>query len=78
FFVLAAKKYRTSVLRKSLSSKKLQVVMKLPATFMIKYLKKRIKNKWLLIILPFLFFLIKGLIWLAIFYGLWDVIKSAI
>ena len=35
------------------------------------------KNKWMLIILPFLFFLIKGLIWLAIFYGLWDVIKSA-
>jgi hypothetical protein len=48
----------------------------LHATFMIKYLKKRIKNKWLLIVIPFLFFLIKGLIWLAIFYGLWDVIKG--
>jgi len=46
------------------------------ATSMINYLKKRIKNKWLLIVVPFLFFLIKGLIWLAIFYGLWDLIKS--
>ena len=51
--------------------------MRLLVIFMIKFLKKRIKNKWMLIILPFLFFLIKGLIWLAIFYGLWDVIKSA-
>jgi hypothetical protein len=48
----------------------------LPVTSMINYLKKRIKNKWLLILVPFLFFLIKGLIWLAIFYGLWDFIKS--
>jgi len=31
-----------------------------------------------LIGLPFLFFLIKGLIWLAIFYGLWDVIKGTV
>ena len=50
----------------------------LPATLVIKFLKKRIKNKWLLIGLPFLFFLIKGLIWLAIFYGLWDVIKGSV
>ena len=46
------------------------------AILVINYLKKRIKNKWLLIVIPFLFFLIKGLIWIAIFYGLWDLVQS--
>ena len=27
---------------------------------------------------PAFFFLIKGVIWLAIFYGLWDVIKDSV
>jgi hypothetical protein len=65
------------VQHKSLNLKRSQTIMRSLVIFMIKFLKKRIKNKWMLIILPFLFFLIKGLIWLAIFYGLWDVIKSA-
>jgi len=61
---------------KSLSLRAYRKTIVLLATSMINYLKKRIKNKWLLIVVPFLFFLIKGLIWLAIFYGLWDLIKS--
>jgi len=64
------------VLMKSLSLRVYRKTIVLLATSMINYLKKRIKNKWLLIVVPFLFFLIKGLIWLAIFYGLWDLIKS--
>jgi|GEM_PF-1336598 len=42
----------------------------------VDYIKKRIKNKWLLVAIPFLFFLVKGLIWLAIVYGLWDYITK--
>ena len=44
--------------------------------WLVDYIKKRIKNKWLLVAIPFLFFLVKGLIWLAIFYGLWDYITK--
>jgi hypothetical protein len=61
---------------KSLILRAYRKTIVLLATSMINYLKKRAKNKWLLIVVPFLFFLIKGLIWLAIFYGLWDLIKS--
>jgi len=35
--------------------------MRLLVIFMIKFLKKRIKNKWMLIILPFSIFSNKGL-----------------